>query len=92
VSDLAGNRRGIDGDNDAVGLARARGRPNRASKPNLLGLESCRYLLGFGFTPEVYAKQAELQKVDVGEVDAPISSHGHHEHVGGLISFLLTRR
>jgi hypothetical protein len=35
VSDLADNRRGIDGDNDAVGLARARGRPNRASRQAL---------------------------------------------------------
>jgi 7,8-dihydropterin-6-yl-methyl-4-(beta-D-ribofuranosyl)aminobenzene 5'-phosphate synthase len=56
------------------------------------GQESRRYLLDFGFTPEVYANNLELMKIDVGNVDALIISHGHYDHVGGLIGFLETHR
>jgi len=56
------------------------------------GSESRRYLLDFGFTPDVYAKNLELLKVDVAKVDALIISHGHYDHVGGLIGFLETHR
>jgi 7,8-dihydropterin-6-yl-methyl-4-(beta-D-ribofuranosyl)aminobenzene 5'-phosphate synthase len=50
--------------------------------------ESRRYLLDFGFTPDVYANNLELLKIDVAEVDALIISHGHFDHVGGLMGFL----
>src|SRR3984885_15105303 len=50
--------------------------------------ESRRYLLDFGFTPDVYANNLELMKIDVAQVDALIISHGHFDHVGGLIGFL----
>jgi len=56
------------------------------------GSESRRYLLDFGFTPDVYANNLELLKVDVAKVDALIISHGHYDHVGGLIGFLETHR
>jgi len=56
------------------------------------GQESRRYLLDFGFTPEVYANNIELMKIDVGKVDALIISHGHYDHVGGLTGFLETHR
>src|SRR5215472_14729189 len=56
------------------------------------GQESRRYLLDFGFTPDVYANNLELLKVDVAKVDALIISHGHYDHVGGLIGFLETHR
>ena len=52
------------------------------------GPESRRYLLDFGFTPEVYANNLELLKIDVSQVDALIVSHGHYDHVGGLMGFL----
>ena len=41
------------------------------------GQESRRYLLDFGFTPDVYANNLDLLKIDVGTVDALIISHGH---------------
>jgi 7,8-dihydropterin-6-yl-methyl-4-(beta-D-ribofuranosyl)aminobenzene 5'-phosphate synthase len=50
--------------------------------------ESRRYLLDFGFTPDVYANNLELMKIDVSQVDAMIISHGHFDHVGGLTGFL----
>jgi len=52
------------------------------------GEESRRYLLDFGFTPDVYSNNLELMKIDVSQVDAPIVSHGHYDHVGGLVRFL----
>jgi 7,8-dihydropterin-6-yl-methyl-4-(beta-D-ribofuranosyl)aminobenzene 5'-phosphate synthase len=52
------------------------------------GQESRRYLLDFGFTPDVYANNLELLKIDVSRVDALIISHGHYDHVGGLMGFL----
>ena len=56
------------------------------------GGESQRYLLDFGFTPDVYANNLDLLKVDPGAVDALILSHGHFDHYGGLIGFLEARR
>jgi 7,8-dihydropterin-6-yl-methyl-4-(beta-D-ribofuranosyl)aminobenzene 5'-phosphate synthase len=50
--------------------------------------ESRRYLLDFGFTPNVYANNLELLKIDVSRVNALIISHGHYDHVGGLLGFL----
>jgi 7,8-dihydropterin-6-yl-methyl-4-(beta-D-ribofuranosyl)aminobenzene 5'-phosphate synthase len=52
------------------------------------GQESRRYLLDFGFTPDVYSNNLDLLKIDVGTVDALIISHGHYDHVGGLLGFL----
>src|SRR5271170_7856112 len=54
--------------------------------------ESRRYLLDFGFTPDVYANNLELLKIDVAAVDALILSHGHYDHFGGLLGFLEAQR
>jgi 7,8-dihydropterin-6-yl-methyl-4-(beta-D-ribofuranosyl)aminobenzene 5'-phosphate synthase len=56
------------------------------------GETSKRYLLDFGFTPDVYANNLDLLKIDVSKVDALIISHGHYDHVGGLIGFLEANR
>jgi len=56
------------------------------------GSESRRYLLDYGFTPDVYANNLELLKIDPAAVDALILSHGHFDHWGGLIGFLEARR
>lgn len=54
--------------------------------------ERRRYLLDFGFTSDIYANNLEILKIDVSQVDAMIISHGHFDHVGGLMGFLETSR
>jgi len=56
------------------------------------GQESRRYLLDFGFTPDVYVNNLRILKIDVSQVDALIISHGHYDHVGGLMGFLEAKR
>jgi len=56
------------------------------------GSESRRFLLDYGFTPDVYLNNLELLKIDPVAVDALILSHGHLDHWGGLIGFLDARR
>jgi 7,8-dihydropterin-6-yl-methyl-4-(beta-D-ribofuranosyl)aminobenzene 5'-phosphate synthase len=56
------------------------------------GTEARRYLLDFGFTSDVYANNLDLLKIDIGQVDALIISHGHYDHVGGLLGFLEASR
>jgi 7,8-dihydropterin-6-yl-methyl-4-(beta-D-ribofuranosyl)aminobenzene 5'-phosphate synthase len=52
------------------------------------GDETRRFLLDFGWTPEVLNNNLELLGLDVAAVDALIVSHGHLDHFGGLEGFL----
>src|SRR5579871_2167362 len=45
-------------------------------------------LLDFGFTPEAINGNMELLKADPTKVDALIMSHGHWDHLGGMMGFL----
>jgi len=56
------------------------------------GVEVRNYLLDFGFTSDVYANNVDLLKIDISKVDALIISHGHYDHVGGLMGFLEANR
>jgi 7,8-dihydropterin-6-yl-methyl-4-(beta-D-ribofuranosyl)aminobenzene 5'-phosphate synthase len=56
------------------------------------GTETRRYLLDFAFTSDVLNNNLELLKIDPAGVDALILSHGHLDHLGGLIGFLKTHR
>jgi 7,8-dihydropterin-6-yl-methyl-4-(beta-D-ribofuranosyl)aminobenzene 5'-phosphate synthase len=56
------------------------------------GSETRRFLLDFGWTPEVLNNNLELLGLDVAAVDALIVSHGHLDHFGGLEGFLAKHR
>ena len=56
------------------------------------GDEARRFLLDFGWTPEVLNNNLELLGLDVAAVDALIVSHGHLDHFGGLEGFLAKHR
>jgi 7,8-dihydropterin-6-yl-methyl-4-(beta-D-ribofuranosyl)aminobenzene 5'-phosphate synthase len=56
------------------------------------GSEARRYLLDFGYTPDVYANNVKLMKINLAEVDALTISHGHYDHIGGLMGLLQTER
>jgi 7,8-dihydropterin-6-yl-methyl-4-(beta-D-ribofuranosyl)aminobenzene 5'-phosphate synthase len=56
------------------------------------GDETRQCLLDFGFTPETYANNLDLLKIDPSAVDALIMSHGHYDHCGGLMGFLDAQR
>jgi 7,8-dihydropterin-6-yl-methyl-4-(beta-D-ribofuranosyl)aminobenzene 5'-phosphate synthase len=54
--------------------------------------ETQRYLLDFGYTPEVLTNNLELLEIDPATLDALILSHGHLDHYGGLVGFLAKHR
>lgn len=57
-----------------------------------IGQQSKRFLLDFGWTPEVLNNNLELLGIDVAALDALIVSHGHLDHFGGLEGFLARHR
>jgi 7,8-dihydropterin-6-yl-methyl-4-(beta-D-ribofuranosyl)aminobenzene 5'-phosphate synthase len=56
------------------------------------GGERARYLLDFGFTPEVLLRNFELLALDPARLDGLILSHGHLDHYGGLTGFVARHR
>jgi 7,8-dihydropterin-6-yl-methyl-4-(beta-D-ribofuranosyl)aminobenzene 5'-phosphate synthase len=50
--------------------------------------EARRYMLDFGYTPEVLTRNFELLDIDPALIDGLILSHGHLDHYGGLVGFL----
>ena len=47
-----------------------------------------RYLLDFGYTPEVLIRNFELLDLSPDHIDGVILSHGHRDHYGGLEGFV----
>src|SRR6201985_1380348 len=46
------------------------------------------FLLDYGWTPEAINGNMELLKVDPSKVEGLIMSHGHWDHLGGMMAFL----
>ncbi len=46
------------------------------------------FLLDYGWTPAAINGNMELLKVDPSKIEALIMSHGHWDHLGGLMGFL----
>jgi 7,8-dihydropterin-6-yl-methyl-4-(beta-D-ribofuranosyl)aminobenzene 5'-phosphate synthase len=51
-----------------------------------------RYLLDFGYTPEVLIRNFDLLDLDPRQIDGLILSHGHRDHYGGLDGFVAHHR
>ncbi len=56
------------------------------------GTETKRFLLDFGFTGDALNANLELLKTDLAAIDAMILSHGHLDHLGGMLGFLKKHR
>jgi len=56
------------------------------------GDETKRYLLDFGYTSDVYVNNVALMKINLADIDALIISHGHYDHIGGLMGLLEAKR
>src|SRR5260370_23490234 len=50
--------------------------------------ETRRYLLDFGYTPEVLTRNIEILNVDPAQLDGLILRHGHLDHHGGRSGFV----
>jgi 7,8-dihydropterin-6-yl-methyl-4-(beta-D-ribofuranosyl)aminobenzene 5'-phosphate synthase len=68
---------------------------NRANQPECLAehglsvyIESGqrKILFDLGAT-DIYLQNAKRMKIDLGEVDTVVVSHGHYDHTGGIPSF-----
>ena len=51
-----------------------------------------RYLLDFGFTPEILNRNFGLLDIEAEKIDGLILSHGHRDHYGGMVGFVNQRR
>lgn len=55
---------------------------------SVLGAQTRRVLVDFGYTPEAINNNLELLGIDVSQLDALVLSHGHYDHFGGMAGFL----
>ncbi len=56
------------------------------------GKETKRFLLDFGFTGDALNTNLGLLGTDLSNIDALILSHGHLDHLGGMLGFLKQHR
>jgi len=73
----------------------SKGKPNLVAKHGLsflvetsvAGVKS-RILMDVGPPPDLALRNSEAMNVDIRNVDAVVISHGHYDHVGGLLDIL----
>ena len=54
--------------------------------------ERQRYLLDFGFTPEIINRNFDLLGIEPEKLDGLILSHSHRDHYGGMVGFVEQHR
>jgi len=54
--------------------------------------EKGRYLLDFGYTPEILLRNFDLLGIEPERLDGLILSHAHRDHFGGLVGFVREHR
>ena len=57
-----------------------------------IGSEARHLMLDFGYTPEALMNNMELMEVDAAKMQAFIVSHGHFDHMGGLVGLIEKHR
>lgn len=55
---------------------------------SVIGTETRRVMIDFGYTPEVLRNNLALQRISLSSVDAFVLSHGHFDHFGGVTALL----
>ena len=53
-----------------------------------IGADARHLMLDFGYTPEALMNNMEIMEVDAAKMQAFIVSHGHFDHMGGLVGLL----
>lgn len=53
-----------------------------------IGPDTRRMMLDYGYTPEALLNNLEFIGVDATKMQALILSHGHYDHLGGMVGFL----
>jgi len=56
------------------------------------GNEVRNILIDFGYTPETLLNNMSILKIDASIFDALVLSHGHYDHFGGMVGFLLANK
>ena len=56
------------------------------------GDETRNVLIDFGYTPETLLNNMAILKIDPRSFDALVLSHGHYDHFGGMVGFLVANK
>jgi 7,8-dihydropterin-6-yl-methyl-4-(beta-D-ribofuranosyl)aminobenzene 5'-phosphate synthase len=56
------------------------------------GNETRNILVDFGYTPETLLNNMSILKIDPAGFDALVLSHGHYDHFGGMVGFLVANK
>jgi len=83
-------------------VSRIRGREQEATLAGEWGLSlhlesentvgKGRFLLDFGYTPEILLRNFDLLGIEADKLDGLILSHAHRDHYGGLVGFVRHHR
>jgi 7,8-dihydropterin-6-yl-methyl-4-(beta-D-ribofuranosyl)aminobenzene 5'-phosphate synthase len=56
------------------------------------GSEVRNILVDFGYQPQTLLNNMSILRIDPASIDAMVLSHGHYDHFGGMVGFLLANK